>query len=71
MRVAIYGRQFNNSVVPFLQQIFDALAARNIETVIPACSLGRGGSLLPAYRKREVAKGVKKFFNPENNPIAS
>lgn len=34
MRVAIYGRQFNNSVVPFLQQIFDALSARNIETVI-------------------------------------
>ncbi len=34
MKIAIYGRQFNSSVVPFLQHIFDCLAARQIETVI-------------------------------------
>jgi len=34
MKIAIYGRQFNSSVVPFLQHIFDCLAARQIETII-------------------------------------
>ncbi len=34
MKIAIYGRQFNNSVVPFLQHIFDCLAQKGIETVI-------------------------------------
>lgn len=34
MKIAIYGRQFNNSVVPFLQHIFDCLASKGIETVI-------------------------------------
>ncbi|MEY3678541.1 MAG: hypothetical protein RI924_682 [Bacteroidota bacterium] len=34
MKIAIYGRQFNNTVVPFLQHIFDCLSARQIEIVI-------------------------------------
>lgn len=34
MKIAIYGRQFNNSVVPFLQHIFDCLASRKVETVV-------------------------------------
>lgn len=34
MKIAIYGRQFNTNVLPFLQHIFDCLAARNVEIVI-------------------------------------
>lgn len=34
MKIAIYGRQFNNSVVPFLQHIFDSLASKGVKTVI-------------------------------------
>lgn len=34
MKIAIYGRQFNTRVVPFLQHIFDVLAAKGIEPVI-------------------------------------
>ncbi|TCC86957.1 NAD kinase [Pedobacter frigiditerrae] len=31
MRIAIYGRDFNDSVLPFVQEVFDALAAHQIE----------------------------------------
>lgn len=34
MKIAIYGRQFNTNVLPFLQHIFDCLAARNVKIVI-------------------------------------
>lgn len=34
MKIAIYGRQFNNSVLPYVQQVFDSLAALNIEPLI-------------------------------------
>lgn len=34
MKIAIYGRQFNNSVLPYVQQVFDCLARNNIEAVI-------------------------------------
>ncbi len=31
MRIAIYGRDFNDSVLPFVQEVFDALAAHGIK----------------------------------------
>jgi NAD+ kinase len=31
MRIAIYGRDFNDSVLPFVQEVFDALAVHKIE----------------------------------------
>lgn len=31
MRIAIYGRDFNDTVLPFVQQVFDALALHKIE----------------------------------------
>jgi NAD+ kinase len=34
MRIAIYGRAFNNTVLPYVQELFDALAFYNIETLI-------------------------------------
>jgi NAD+ kinase len=34
MKIAIYGRQFNNSVLPYVQQVFDSLAKFGIEPFI-------------------------------------
>jgi len=34
MKIAIYGREFNNSVLPFVQDVFDALEFYNIETLV-------------------------------------
>jgi len=34
MRIAIYGRDFNDSVLPFVQEVFDALAAHQIEVSV-------------------------------------
>src|SRR6476661_9915058 len=34
MKIAIYGRQFNNSVLPFVQQVFDCLAEQNCDTYV-------------------------------------
>ncbi|MEO8795848.1 MAG: NAD kinase [Daejeonella sp.] len=34
MKIAIYGRQFNNSVLPYVQQVFDSLAKHDIEPLV-------------------------------------
>jgi NAD+ kinase len=34
MKIAIYGREFNNSVLPFVQDVFDALLEYGIETIV-------------------------------------
>lgn len=34
MKIAIYGRQFNNSVLPYVQQVFDCLAKHNVEVFV-------------------------------------
>jgi NAD+ kinase len=34
MKIAIYGRQFNNSVLPYVQQVFDCLAKFDIEPYV-------------------------------------
>lgn len=34
MRIAIYGRDFNDSVLPFVQEVFDALAVHQIEVYV-------------------------------------
>lgn len=34
MKIAIYGRQFNNTVLPHVQQIFNILAENDIETIV-------------------------------------
>jgi NAD+ kinase len=34
MRIAIYGRDFNDSVLPFVQQVFNALALYKIEILV-------------------------------------
>ncbi|WP_285009173.1 NAD kinase [Pedobacter faecalis] len=34
MRIAIYGREFNNSVLPYVQEVFDVLNAHEIQTLI-------------------------------------
>jgi len=34
MKFAIYGRQFNSSVLPFVQQVFDCLARQNIQACV-------------------------------------
>lgn len=34
MKFAIYGRQFNSSVLPFVQQLFDCLARQNIQACV-------------------------------------
>ncbi|WP_113663243.1 NAD kinase [Pedobacter nanyangensis] len=34
MKIALYGRDFNNSVLPFVQEVFDALVAQQIEITV-------------------------------------
>ncbi|WP_353134823.1 NAD kinase [Pseudopedobacter sp.] len=34
MTIGIYGRQFNNSVIPYVQQVFDCLVEYNIEVLV-------------------------------------
>jgi NAD+ kinase len=34
MNIAVYGRQFNDSVLPYIQQVFDALAQHPVEVYI-------------------------------------
>lgn len=34
MKIAIYGRQFNNSGLPYVQQVFDCLARHDIEVFV-------------------------------------
>lgn len=34
MRIAIYGRDFNDTVLPYVQQVFDHLKAHNIQPVL-------------------------------------
>ena len=34
MRIAIYGRDFNDSVLPFIQEVFDALVINNVEITV-------------------------------------
>ena len=34
MKIAIYGRQFNNNVLPHVQQVFDSLAEHSVETFV-------------------------------------
>lgn len=34
MKIGIYGRQFNNSVLPYVQQVFDCLVAFEIEVLV-------------------------------------
>jgi NAD+ kinase len=34
MKIAVYGRQFNDTVLPFIQQVFDALAQHQVEVHI-------------------------------------
>ena len=34
MKIGIYGRQFNNSVLPYVQQVFDCLVARKVEVLV-------------------------------------
>ncbi|MNJ93188.1 putative inorganic polyphosphate/ATP-NAD kinase [compost metagenome] len=34
MKIALYGRDFNDSVLPFVQEVFDALAANKIEVTV-------------------------------------
>ena len=34
MKIAIYGREFNNSVLPFVQDVFDALQQFEIQTLV-------------------------------------
>ncbi len=34
MRIAIYGRNFNDSVLPFVKEVFDALASHEVEVLV-------------------------------------
>jgi NAD+ kinase len=34
MKIAIYGREFNNTVLPYVQQVFDSLNQRDIELFV-------------------------------------
>lgn len=34
MKIGIYGRQFNNSVLPYVQQVFDCLVAFEVEVLV-------------------------------------
>ncbi|HEX7367065.1 MAG TPA: NAD kinase [Pelobium sp.] len=34
MKIGVYGRHFNNTVIPYVQQVFDCLVAANVEVVI-------------------------------------
>lgn len=34
MKIALYGRDFNDNVLPFVQEVFDALSANNIEVTV-------------------------------------
>src|SRR5690606_636812 len=34
MTIGIYGRQFNNSVIPYVQQVFDCLVAYKVEVLV-------------------------------------
>lgn len=34
MKIALYGRDFNDSVVPFIQEVFDALVEYNVEILV-------------------------------------
>ena len=34
MRIAIYGREFNSTVLPYVQEVFNALEQKNIQTIV-------------------------------------
>lgn len=34
MKIGVYGREFNNTVIPYVQQVFDCLVAFEVEVVI-------------------------------------
>ncbi|WP_317131505.1 hypothetical protein [Pedobacter aquae] len=34
MIIGIYGRQFNNSVLPYVQQVFDCLVEHEVEVLV-------------------------------------
>jgi NAD+ kinase len=34
MKIGVYGRQFNNTVIPYVQQVFDCLVEKNVEVLI-------------------------------------
>ncbi|MET3112621.1 NAD+ kinase [Pedobacter sp. CG_S7] len=34
MRIAIYGREFNNTVLPYVKEVFNALEQNNIQTIV-------------------------------------
>lgn len=34
MKIGIYGRQFNNSVLPYVQQVFDCLVAKKVDVLV-------------------------------------
>lgn len=34
MRIAIYGRDFNDTVLPYVQEVFDHLAEQSIQPVL-------------------------------------
>ncbi|MDF3077049.1 MAG: ATP-NAD/AcoX kinase [Sphingobacteriaceae bacterium] len=34
MKIAVYGRQFSNTVLPYVQHVFDSLAQHNVETFV-------------------------------------
>ena len=34
MKIGVYGRQFNNTVIPYVQQVFDCLVSCEVEVLI-------------------------------------
>ena len=34
MKIGVYGRQFNNTVIPYVQQVFDCLVEKNVEVLV-------------------------------------
>ncbi len=65
MRIAIYGRQFNDSVLPFVQQLFDSLAAHGVEIYVHhqlyESLTGRFAHL--QYHNLEADRPIKDFID--------
>jgi NAD+ kinase len=34
MKIAVYGRQFNEAALPFIQQVFDSLSQHSVEIYV-------------------------------------
>ena len=65
MKIAVYGRQFNDSVLPFVQQLFDSLTANTVEIYVHYQLYGylEGKIQHTDYRLLDAGQQLKDFID--------